>query len=59
MTSPALQDLENSIYEVWHQIAPKGLFRHIDSEKLFDFATSEAIPIGFDKWAEWMKKRYI
>ena len=27
-------------------------------EKLIDFAASEAIPAGFDNWAEWMRQRY-
>ena len=57
-TSPALKDLGNSIYEVWDQIAPEKRFCHVDSENLIDIATSEATPAGFDKWAEWMKKRY-
>lgn len=59
LTSPALQDLGNDIYEVWDQIAPEGRFHHIDSEKLIDFATSEAIPTNFEKWAKWMRKRYF
>ena len=58
VTSPKLQHLGNSIYEVWDQIAPEKRFRHIDSEHLIDVATSETIPAGFDKWAEWLKKRY-
>lgn len=59
VTSPALQDLGNDIYEVWDQIAPEGRFHHIDSEKLIDFATSEAIPTSFHKWSKWLRKRYI
>jgi len=59
VTSPALQDLGNSIYEVWDQISPEKRFRHADSDKLIDVATSKAIPSGFDKWADWMRKRYL
>lgn len=58
VTSSALKDLGKSIYEVWDQIAPEKRFCHIDSENLIDVATSESTPAGFDKWAEWMKKRY-
>ena len=59
VTSPAMLSLGNNIYEVWDQIAPEGRFHHIDSEKLFDLATSEAIPDSFRDWSEWMRNRYL
>ena len=59
ITSPALKSFGNNIYEVWEQIAPEGRFRHLDSEKLIYFATSEAMPAGYEKWAEWMRQRYL
>ena len=59
MTSPALKTIENSIYEVWENIAPKGRFYHIDSEKLIETATTESTPAGFENWAEWLRRRYL
>lgn len=59
VTSPALRCLGNDIYEAWDQIAPIGRFNHTDSEKLIDFATSEAIPNGFQDWSESMRNRYL
>jgi len=59
ITSPALKSFGNNMYEVWTQVAPEERFHHFDSEKLIDIATSEAIPKGFDTWAEWMRRRYL
>ena len=52
VTSPALQDLGDAIYEVWDLIAPEKRFRYVDSENLIDFATSEAIPAGLGRMDE-------
>jgi len=59
ITTPALKTLGTDIYEIWEQIAPKGRFCHIDSEKLIGTATSEATPAGFENWADWLKRRYL
>lgn len=59
VTSPNLRSLGDDIYDVWEKVNAKAGFRHVWSERLGDFGTSEAVPRGHAGWADWYRLRYI